>query len=1644
METPPQTIEFGSYRLHDRIGAGGMAEIFLATQPGVQERELVIKRILPQLSGDAQFVKMFVEEARLCAHLKHPNIVQVYDLGEIEAQYFIAMEYVQGRDLLKTLAACARKRIAFPTDIALYIVMEVLKALDYAHNLKGRDGQPMGIIHRDVSPSNVLLSFDGKVKLGDFGIAKASIRERTATGILKGKFGYMAPEQVTGRAIDHRADVFAVGIILYELLTGHRLFAGRNDLQVLERVRDAVIDPPPRQYRADLSPELEAIVLRALSRQAKDRFQTTAELHQALHDYTFRKGVVLSPRMLARFLNDLFVSDETQEQYIAPARSPVAVAANGTPSLLGNAVVTGPDRDVGGAPPAANGKGVHRVPTSNERLASAGKVASIKSRVPLSLIDASAKELGDNFYDESTDSPDPFSEESTRDSTAGEAILPFPGMDPRLQSSFDAGSTVESIEGEDLDEATQQTDVKDFPRRSGVAADPAEPGRRGVSVRRAPLEATTPAEEARALRKSRDENAETEFDLEEQKKSEKRTETSEIEPVSSLTPYGGVPLQDAGLARVIEKPAARQPSSSPGSSARAALRRALDAIEPLESPDDAAGATDLVDSGVHQAELAALEGEPEEAREEDLIEVPSLDASGLTGTEEVSQEDLKGASVATDPSKTAATDVEDQPAEWVESTRDERTMDRQALVAPPIPAANPASAVMSQGAALPVEEPDGYAEESRLSASSLLAESAVVRMSHVMPPEPSDATSPEQHGQDVLDAATTTASMQQEPVLSAMASEPIGAEPSEPGNIPSSVAKEWRAIVQEHSARLGGAGAEPDTKPHDPEDEPTHRGKSPAAAAEAPARPASGRPASVASSARRRVATRAPLAVINPSTGVPDEATRMGVLAPPASPAPEVHARGEASRPASLLGRLDTAPPEAVTKPTGSSAAVLTARPSRRVSSGITAALSEAAAVDEEIRVIRELSRTDAKPHDEHTASGAMLARGVSEAERGIELDELSGPTDPEAGGRAAIAKAAGTARAGPQGAPMFEDSVDTMNSRSGETEREKNVAADVGRLEDEGASDLFGALNLLDSGRLDLEMRSFAPSEEESMETTGVDAREFHGKNRAIAAPSTAGSSNGIEESGNYDARDPAEEQSGISLNFDPNEELTDSISEEDAAVAKSPSARPRSVLIFEEDEDDRTTGGTMAPDIVAERRASSAARDVRAPSRHGSSDLETPLASGIFGESDPNLAHLDTRAVDLSGEDSIPGPARRISSSGFDLGLDGPPPRGSTPPPRQARVSSSPANGTSAAAERRLRAVVERNRPVKELKRGSVAPAAPSPSTPPPPVLQPTATNFAQVTEPPPPVRAALTPFGPRGARGPVPTNMPPRVSVEISAGPLLTTRRAMMILVVVTAIALAAVVMINVLGMKRGAAPKPIAPVSDPATPPPRTPDPTPPAEVKRDVQRAALPEAPALVAPPRSTEASAPPTREASAPPTREAPAPPPKEAPAPPPKEAPAPPQAPKQAASAAPKAAAPKDTPASPPRPKLASPPPEPAKKPAPKPAARPERTKEAASARQEKAPAPKPRAAPPAAAPTTTADPKKRPTKKTPGVEIACTQPVQVIVRPGGTWSDVTRKFIPLQPGDYQLILKPAGGKPQAHAIRVLPEQQNVVRCTE
>jgi eukaryotic-like serine/threonine-protein kinase len=310
-ESPPAFVPstFGRYQLLERLAVGGMAEIFRARQSGAHgfEKILVIKRILPHLAADPEFLAMFIDEAKLQCALQHPKIVQVFEFGEVEGQYYIALEYVDGMDALGLLRACAHRRQRLPVRLAVHIACEVLDALDYAHSQRGPDGQPLGIVHRDVSPSNVFISRRGDVKLGDFGIARATEKQRqskTQAGTLKGKYGYMAPEQVVGGEIDGRADLFAVGIVLAEMLMGRRLFTAPNDLDVLLMVRDARLDRLNR-YGGDIPPSLRKILDRILARDPDVRYPTAGALRDTLQEFLFESRQRVSGGDLGIFLDSL-------------------------------------------------------------------------------------------------------------------------------------------------------------------------------------------------------------------------------------------------------------------------------------------------------------------------------------------------------------------------------------------------------------------------------------------------------------------------------------------------------------------------------------------------------------------------------------------------------------------------------------------------------------------------------------------------------------------------------------------------------------------------------------------------------------------------------------------------------------------------------------------------------------------------------------------------------------------------------------------------------------------------------------------------------------------------------------------------------------------------------------------------------------------------------------------------------------------------------------------------------------------------------------------------------------------------------------------------------------------------------------------
>ena len=276
--------KFGQYTLLERIAVGGMAELYKARMRGVEgfQKTVAIKRILPHLTDNAEFVEMFIDEGKLAAQLTHPNIAHIYDLGKIGSDYYIAMEYVEGKDLRSALNLARKKGTPLPMGLALLIAARLASALDYAHRKRDFDGRELGLVHRDVSPQNILLTSEGDIKLVDFGIAKAvSKASQTQMGALKGKLQYMSPEQAWGKTVDGRSDIFSLGAVLFELLTGERLFSGDSEISVLEAVREGKIRAP-REVNPAVPPEVDAIVMRALRVEPEDRYATAGELQQRL------------------------------------------------------------------------------------------------------------------------------------------------------------------------------------------------------------------------------------------------------------------------------------------------------------------------------------------------------------------------------------------------------------------------------------------------------------------------------------------------------------------------------------------------------------------------------------------------------------------------------------------------------------------------------------------------------------------------------------------------------------------------------------------------------------------------------------------------------------------------------------------------------------------------------------------------------------------------------------------------------------------------------------------------------------------------------------------------------------------------------------------------------------------------------------------------------------------------------------------------------------------------------------------------------------------------------------------------------------------------------------------------------------------
>ncbi|NMB75594.1 MAG: protein kinase [Myxococcales bacterium] len=305
---------FGDYVILKQLASGGMAQVYLARKTGQLgfTRPVAMKVILPQFSANKEFVKMFLDEARLAVCLNHNHIAQILDLGEVEGQYFIAMEFAHGMDLQQISKKTRKLGRLLPLPYAAKIISQVAEGLYYAHTKVDDRGQALNIVHRDVSPHNILLTFEGQAKLIDFGIAKATVTfKEEERGVLKGKFSYMSPEQIRGLPLDSRSDIFALGIVLWEVCTGASLYRESSELLTMEAILRKPV-PKPRELRGDMPPDLEAIILKALAKRAVDRFQTAYEMHQALEGYLNRSGWNVGTPHLAEFMKKLF-PDEHRE-----------------------------------------------------------------------------------------------------------------------------------------------------------------------------------------------------------------------------------------------------------------------------------------------------------------------------------------------------------------------------------------------------------------------------------------------------------------------------------------------------------------------------------------------------------------------------------------------------------------------------------------------------------------------------------------------------------------------------------------------------------------------------------------------------------------------------------------------------------------------------------------------------------------------------------------------------------------------------------------------------------------------------------------------------------------------------------------------------------------------------------------------------------------------------------------------------------------------------------------------------------------------------------------------------------------------------------------------------------------------------------
>ncbi len=317
-------IQFGKYQLLDKIAVGGMAELYRAKLTGAEgfEKLIAIKKILPNLSEEDNLITSFIDEAKLAALLHHENIVQIYDFGSMDDEYFIAMEFLFGKDLRTIRKAAKKRQMPLGMENILHVVSRICAGLDYSHNLKDLQGKPLNIIHRDINPQNILVTYEGQVKIIDYGIAKAASQNtKTRENLIKGKLAYMSPEQANGQTIDHRSDIFSTGIILYELLAVKRMFEGET-MHVLSLVREAQYDPP-EEVIPDLPAKLNEILRRALAKDPAKRYQSASEMLADIEEYAFEFSLRPNARSFAGYMKELFEEELAEEELALWAKSKI-------------------------------------------------------------------------------------------------------------------------------------------------------------------------------------------------------------------------------------------------------------------------------------------------------------------------------------------------------------------------------------------------------------------------------------------------------------------------------------------------------------------------------------------------------------------------------------------------------------------------------------------------------------------------------------------------------------------------------------------------------------------------------------------------------------------------------------------------------------------------------------------------------------------------------------------------------------------------------------------------------------------------------------------------------------------------------------------------------------------------------------------------------------------------------------------------------------------------------------------------------------------------------------------------------------------------------------------------------------------------